>query len=169
MPKENIRLQVSFTVAGNNKQQEYNYTTDSTGQAYFKLDTDSWNHSSSVYVRAIYKQGEMTYKSGFLQPVHRTADKWLNPFYSKSNSFLRIQTIRAELNCNTEQTVQADYIIFGNELENEADHVTFRYLVMSKGEIVLKGLKEVPIGDRKGKRLTSCYSTAHILKHAYST
>ncbi|XP_064415024.1 alpha-2-macroglobulin-like [Latimeria chalumnae] len=148
LPKENIHLLVSFIVAGKEIEQEYNYTTDSSGRAYFTLDTSSWNQST-VSLRASFKQTEMSYVPGLIQPRHNAAHTQLNPFYSKSNSFLKIQPIRAELSCGTKQTVQADYIIFGNELENKADHVTFRYLVMSKGEIVLEGHKEVPIGDRR--------------------
>ncbi|XP_064415025.1 alpha-2-macroglobulin-like [Latimeria chalumnae] len=148
LPKENIRLLVSFTVARKKIEQEYNYATDSSGRAYFTLDTSSWNQST-VSLSASFKQTEMSYVPGLIQPRHNAAHTQLNPFYSKSNSFLKIQPIRAELRCGTKQTVQADYIIFGNELENKADHVTFRYLVMSKGEIVLEGHKEVPIGDRR--------------------
>nr|XP_014339768.1 PREDICTED: alpha-1-macroglobulin-like [Latimeria chalumnae] len=53
LPKENIRLLVSFTVARKKIEQEYNYATDSSGRAYFTLDTSSWNQSTvSLSVRA---------------------------------------------------------------------------------------------------------------------
>lgn len=61
--------------------------------------------------------------------VHDEAFRWLHPFYSESNSFLEIQNVDSELPCDKDQEVLVDYILDRKELDPEANHLDFYYLV----------------------------------------
>jgi len=57
---------------------------------------------------------------------------WLKLFYSESNSFLEIKARDDVIPCDQEQEVQVDYILDGNKLSSEGDHIDFYYLVSTE-------------------------------------
>ncbi|XP_054858472.1 alpha-2-macroglobulin-like protein 1 [Eublepharis macularius] len=138
---------IYLTVDVNDVETHLPYTTDENGEVHFSLDTAGWKEtlvslrgrSSIVNVSAE--------DAGDLEIVRKEAFTWLKPFYSESNSFLEIQHVEEELPCGKDQEVLVDYILDRKELGPNADHVDFYYLVVSRGNIVLSGQKQVPIGQ----------------------
>lgn len=61
--------------------------------------------------------------------IRGEAFNWLKPFYSESNSFLEIQQVEDTLPCGEDLEVWVDYILDRKELDPEAAHVDFQYLV----------------------------------------
>ncbi|KAM6475570.1 alpha-2-macroglobulin-like protein 1 isoform 2-T2 [Liasis olivaceus] len=121
------------------------YITDEDGTAYFSLDTTAWN-DTMVSIKATNTFGNKT-EEQIAQMSNSEDYKWLKPFYSESNSFLEIQHVEGELPCGKDQEVLVDYILDRKELDPEADHIDFYYLVVSRGKIVSSGQKQVPIGQ----------------------
>nr|XP_014351915.1 PREDICTED: alpha-2-macroglobulin [Latimeria chalumnae] len=146
IPNEKIYLLVIRITEEGRIKNWYNYTTDGVGQAYFELNTRLWA-GDTVSLEAKMKSHDLNSDSEVIT-WHRSAIMKIQPFYSKSNSFLKVHRIRGELSCDTEQTIQADYI-YGKVFENKADHIDFCYLVMSKGGIVLEGHKEISTGNSR--------------------
>ncbi|XP_060092275.1 alpha-2-macroglobulin-like protein 1 [Heteronotia binoei] len=137
---------VYLTVEVNDVETHFPYVTDENGDVHFSLDTTNWNNTL-VSIRGRHSIENVT--QGDIAStirIYLEAFNWLKPFYSESNSFLEIQHVEEELPCGKEQEVLVDYIIDRKELGPEADHVDFYYLVVSRGRIVSRGQKEVPIG-----------------------
>ncbi|KAE8589584.1 hypothetical protein XENTR_v10017632 [Xenopus tropicalis] len=100
--------------------------TDANGIARFTLDTSEWNDMVSLTGKFSLEDGDDMF----------VALNWLFPFYSESNSFLKVQTVAEDLLCSTKQSVSVEYTIDKNELDPESDHLSFFYILMSKGEII---------------------------------
>ncbi|XP_031761607.1 alpha-2-macroglobulin-like protein 1 [Xenopus tropicalis] len=93
--------------------------TDENGMARFSLDTSDWNDMVSLTGRISFEEG-----AGYFRAL-----QWLFPFYSESNSFLKVQTVAEDLLCSTKQSVSVEYTIDKNELDPESDHLSFFYIV----------------------------------------
>ncbi|XP_041426095.1 alpha-2-macroglobulin-like protein 1 [Xenopus laevis] len=100
--------------------------TDENGIARFTLDTSEWNDMVSL-------TGKISLEDGEDQSM---ALNWLFPFYSESNSFIKVQTIGEDLLCSTKQSVSVEYIIDRKELDPKSDHLSFFYILMSKRAII---------------------------------
>ncbi|XP_029436364.1 alpha-2-macroglobulin-like protein 1 isoform X2 [Rhinatrema bivittatum] len=120
------------------------YVTDETGRADFTLDTSHWD--ARVFLKAKYTLEESQYEYGKVSPYHADGILNLEPFFSKSKSFLKIQSQEDPIPCQKEQEVVVDYIIQHKELGEDADRVTFMYLVASSRGLTLFGSKDVMVG-----------------------
>ncbi|KAJ1122249.1 hypothetical protein NDU88_000748 [Pleurodeles waltl] len=103
------------------------YKTDDSGRAFFCLDTCDWSYPVSL--RGSFKAQWQQWDYEKVVPRYQNAFLHLKPFYSKSKSFLKIQSVRGELPCGRTQHVQVDYIIQRNELHEDAKHMDLHYVV----------------------------------------
>ncbi|KAK7883167.1 hypothetical protein WMY93_029341 [Mugilogobius chulae] len=111
--------------------------TDNKGMASFSLDTSLWNNSISIHASSLEPgKRESSYVHNLRSPEYRPAVVVVSPFYSKSNSFLKIKQNEGKFRCNKEGAIRAEYIIQGKELKEGQETLDFFYLVMSKGSIV---------------------------------
>ncbi|NWS84241.1 OVOS protein, partial [Toxostoma redivivum] len=119
-----------------------NYTTDKNGTAAFSIDTSNYFDPSL----------KLTVK----QAPHECADfVWgidnepqasflVRRFYSRTNSFLKIEPVTEELSCGQQQTINVHYVL-NREGYSNTTHANFYYVVMTQGKITLSGQKQVSI------------------------
>ncbi|XP_028825882.1 alpha-2-macroglobulin-like protein 1 [Denticeps clupeoides] len=125
-------------------------TTNNNGLAYFSLDTSLWN-SSQVYLKVDLISAQEKKTSGSTFSRYSFAEIFLNSFYSKSKSFVRLRRQDGSLSCETDSTIRASYIIQGDELKSSQESLDFYYLVLSKGRTVQHGLLTVTVRDTVNK------------------
>ncbi|XP_042303669.1 alpha-2-macroglobulin-like protein 1 [Sceloporus undulatus] len=135
---------VYVTVDVNDIQTHIPFVTDEDGIVSFSLDTTDWK-DTLVSLWARYSIENVTQVEAAWRARHEDLI-WLKPFFSESNSFLEIQHVDEALPCGKAQEILVDYILDHNELDPEADHLDFYFLVISKGRIVSSGQQEVPVG-----------------------
>ncbi|KAH0628649.1 hypothetical protein JD844_010037 [Phrynosoma platyrhinos] len=137
---------VYLTVDVNDVETHLSYVTDDNGEVHFSLDTTEWKNSPvALRGRSIIYNVTQPDASD-VETIRNEAFRWVKPFYSESNSFLEIKHVDEELPCGKDQEVLVDYILDWKELDPEADHVDFYYLVVSRGRIIYSGQKQVPVG-----------------------
>ncbi|XP_067221217.1 alpha-2-macroglobulin-like protein 1 [Chanodichthys erythropterus] len=139
--------------------------TDINGTASFSFNTSDWSEKP-VSLRA-YHKGEQTdccpfrhYPSSYL---------YVEPFHSKSKSFLTLMKAPEKLSCNSDATVVASYIIQGNVLKPDQKTLDFFYIVLSKGSMAQNGRLSVsvtPGKENKGELTFSLKKTAALTPFA---
>ncbi|XP_034024094.1 alpha-2-macroglobulin isoform X2 [Thalassophryne amazonica] len=122
--------------------------TDKNGMASFSLDTSLWKNSVSLKASAKMKDNDNLYLPNMRLPEYRSAYHHVSPFYSKSNSFLKLMQFDEVMACGKDAAVRAQYIIQGEELKKGEEVINLFYLVMSKGTIVQHGL--IPVDVKVG-------------------
>ncbi|KAG8435785.1 hypothetical protein GDO86_013650 [Hymenochirus boettgeri] len=122
--------EIYLTVNVDEVDTNYTLRTDDEGLARFSLDTSEWNDMVSL-------MGKFSLVDEKLNAYSR-AFVWVFPLYSESNSFITVEKI-TELKCGTVQLLPVQYIIDKKELDPESDHLSFYYILMSKGQIVDAG------------------------------
>ncbi|XP_062827460.1 alpha-2-macroglobulin-like protein 1 isoform X2 [Anolis carolinensis] len=135
---------IYLTVDVDDEQTHMPFITDENGIVDFSLDTTNWK-DTLVSLWARYSLENATQ----LETVQRLDNEdlaWLKPFYSESNSFLEIQFVEESLSCDKDNEILVDYIIDRKEIDPEADHIDFYFLVIVKGRIISSGQKQVPVG-----------------------
>nr|XP_014351977.1 PREDICTED: alpha-2-macroglobulin [Latimeria chalumnae] len=160
LPNETISLVITI----NDEATTQNYTTDNSGNVYFKLDTTSWGNNT-VELEAKLAQEDKMRKYGRNRPWYGRSFLIVKPFHPESGNILVIQPILSELSCDTEQAVQVDYRLRRKEFGKSISAVDFYYLVTSKGEIILEGHKELALSDKEemnGMFSVSLPVTAHL-------
>ncbi|MGH0169408.1 UNVERIFIED_CONTAM: hypothetical protein FKN15_001442 [Acipenser sinensis] len=140
LPHEKVHLIIRW----HNHTETTNFTTDSRGLVPISLDTSSWD-TQSVRLQARYSLLDNVFDYQLVRPTYGIADLWLNPFYSKSKSFLKIQENEGKLQCGEEAPISIVYIIQGEELAKGAGFMDFYYLVLAKGSIARNGRVGVPM------------------------
>ncbi|XP_039619902.1 alpha-2-macroglobulin-like protein 1 [Polypterus senegalus] len=120
--------------------------TDGNGAAFFSLNTSSWGNDI-INLQAYYKKDKETFTHGLIFPRYNIAFLFLKPFYSKSKSFVKIQDLNGELECETEAKIITDYIIKRDELQEGATFVEFFYQVVAKGGIAISGRLQTHLKD----------------------
>uniref|UniRef100_A0A803TK12 Alpha-2-macroglobulin-like protein 1 n=1 Tax=Anolis carolinensis TaxID=28377 RepID=A0A803TK12_ANOCA len=127
------------------------YITDDNGEVHFSLDTTEWKVFPVALRVSLYDASDF-------MTIFNEDFKWVKPFYSESNSFLEIRQVEEELPCGKDQEVLVDYILDRKELDPEADHVDFYYLVVSKDRIVSTGQKQVQVGKDESLKGTFSFT-----------
>ncbi|XP_077467102.1 alpha-2-macroglobulin-like protein 1 [Stigmatopora argus] len=127
---------------------KFTLITNTDGLASFSLDTSNWK--GYVNLQASSKKNRETYTSvpGIRTPDYRDAYHSISPFYSKSNSYLKLMKVNEKIPCDKDATVQAQYIIQGEALSKGQEILDFYYLVMSKGAMVQHG--RIPVAVKVG-------------------
>ncbi|XP_074915917.1 alpha-2-macroglobulin-like protein 1 [Chelonoidis abingdonii] len=129
LKNEKLQLFVSY----GDVRQNQTFLTDESGRASFELDTSGW--TGRVTLRGHFKQVDRSSVFGRVSPSYLDAHRNLEPFYSKSQSFLKIRWLGGVLPCDQAQQLQVDYIIAREVLGNESRSLDFIFLVVAKGAI----------------------------------
>ncbi|RVE75123.1 hypothetical protein OJAV_G00013720 [Oryzias javanicus] len=122
--------------------------TDQNGLATFSLDTSSWLESVSLSATTIEKDKNEQTVPGVRFPDYGTAYHYVTRFYSKSKSFVGLIGDSVDLPCDKDGSLQAQYIIQGEELQKGQRSLTFFYMVESKGSVVQQGTVQVAVRHR---------------------
>ncbi|XP_032603201.3 ovostatin [Taeniopygia guttata] len=125
-----------------------NYTTDKNGVAAFSIDTSNFFDPS---LKLTIKQAPDECADFFWRIDNEPKDSFIvRRFYSRTNSFLKIEPVTEELSCGQQRTVNVHYVLNREGYRNPT-YTNFYYIVMTQGKIVLSGLKQVSIsGDSRG-------------------
>ncbi|XP_075072197.1 alpha-2-macroglobulin-like protein 1 [Mixophyes fleayi] len=115
--------------------------TNEKGQASFTLNTTDWK--GTVFLRVKTSLENRVHIFGTVHALYGFDNLRLSPFYSRSNSFLKLHSMDRVLPCEGTQEVQVEYIIKHRELEKEAKQIDLHYLVTSKGSIQDSGSLEI--------------------------
>ncbi|XP_023563169.1 ovostatin-like [Octodon degus] len=137
IPNEVIQLHLAEKNVGN-------YTTDTHGIARFSLDTSKITYPN-ITLTATYKDNENCKAHGWVLPEYPKAKYFVKRFYSRTNSFLKIVPDKEELRCNQRKEVPVHYLLNMGDLEQKSYTVSFNYLVISKGVIILHGQQKIQI------------------------
>ncbi|KAH1174289.1 hypothetical protein KIL84_002433, partial [Mauremys mutica] len=129
LKNEKLQLFVSY----GDVKQDQTFLTDESGRASFELDTSGW--TGRVTLRGHFKQVDGSSVFGRVSPSYPDAHRNLEPFYSKSQSFLKIRWLGGVLPCDQAQQLQVDYIIAREALGNGSRSLEFIFLVVAKGAI----------------------------------
>ncbi|XP_034611566.1 alpha-2-macroglobulin-like protein 1 isoform X5 [Trachemys scripta elegans] len=129
LKNEKLQLFVSYGVV----RQDQTFLTDESGRASFELDTSGW--TERVTLRGHFKKVDHSSVYGRVSPSYPDAHRNLEPFYSKSQSFLNIRSLGGVLPCDQAQQLQVDYIIAREALGNGSRSLDFIFLVVAKGAI----------------------------------
>ncbi|XP_044855879.1 alpha-2-macroglobulin-like protein 1 [Mauremys mutica] len=128
---KNEKLQLFVSYGDENKNQTF--LTDESGRASFELDTSGW--TGWVTLRGRFKQVNDSAEHDRVSPSYPDAHHNLQPFYSKSQSFLKIRGLGEGLPCDQAQQLQVDYVIAREALGNGSRSLEFIFLVVAKGAI----------------------------------
>ncbi|KAJ1122194.1 hypothetical protein NDU88_000697 [Pleurodeles waltl] len=120
-----------------------NYTTDQEGKACFSVDTSS-HTSLSLSIRVSYKDTTYCGDSRWVYPSYNGDNHMAKYFYSKSNSYVKIQPIYDILEADHTQVITVHYILSSEGL-GESKEVDFHYLLMSKGGITKHGKHTIDV------------------------
>ncbi|NXX32326.1 OVOS protein, partial [Nicator chloris] len=120
------------------------YTTDKNGTVAFSIDTSNFFDPS---FKLTAKQAPAECED-FIWGIDNEpkASFLVRRFYSRTNSFLKIEPVTEELSCGQQRTISAHYVL-NREGYGNATHANFYYVVMTKGKIALSGQKQVSISD----------------------
>ncbi|OXB53663.1 hypothetical protein ASZ78_013716 [Callipepla squamata] len=126
-----------------NGEYQANYTTDENGTAAFSLDTSNF-FNPSVKLRATQAPDDCEDLFMWRNDHESQALFFVRRFYSRTNSFVRIEPVREKVSCGQQKMINIYYVLSRNRYTN-ATHTDFYYVVMAKGQIVLSGQKQVRI------------------------
>ncbi|XP_075996556.1 alpha-2-macroglobulin-P isoform X2 [Genypterus blacodes] len=149
---------VYLFVSASEVTQNVTLTTDSRGLSSFSLNTSLWKDSVSLRARSTQEQGSEPYVPDVRRPDYRSAFHSVTAFYSKSRSFVKLMQRSGQISCDGDTTVQAQYILQGEELTKGQEVFVFFYLVMSKGGIVQHG--RIPVAVTAGSVNEGQFSVA---------
>ncbi|XP_010399284.2 ovostatin-like [Corvus cornix cornix] len=116
------------------------YTTDKNGTAAFSIDTSNFfDPSFKLTVQQAPEECE-----DFIWGIHNEpkASFLVQRFYSRTNSFLKIEPVTENLICGQQQMINVHYVL-NREGYSNATHTNFYYVVMTQGKITLSGQKQV--------------------------
>ncbi|NWI57061.1 OVOS protein, partial [Calyptomena viridis] len=117
-----------------------NYTTNKNGTAAFSIDTSNFFdprfkltvNDCADFVWGIHKEPQASF--------------FVRRFYSRTNSFLKIEPVTEKLSCGQQQTINVHYVL-NREGYSNTMYTNFYYVVMTKGKIALSGQKQVNISS----------------------
>ncbi|NWT83043.1 OVOS protein, partial [Lanius ludovicianus] len=118
------------------------YTTDKNGSAAFSIDTSNFFDPS---FKLTVKQAPEEC-ADFIWGIDNKpkASFLVRRFYSRTNSFLKIEPVTEKLSCGQQQMINVHYVLNRDGYSN-ATHTNFYYVVMTQGKITLSGQKQVSI------------------------
>ncbi|XP_067397051.1 alpha-2-macroglobulin-like protein 1, partial [Emydura macquarii macquarii] len=129
LKNEKLKLFVSY----GDVQKKQTFLTDESGRASFELDTSGW--TGKVSLEGKFTKEDPSSVDERVSPGYRDAIHHLEPFYSKSQSFLKIRSLGGELPCDRAQQLQVDYVFARESLGNGSESLDFIFLVVAKGAI----------------------------------
>ncbi|XP_064589426.1 alpha-2-macroglobulin-like protein 1 [Zonotrichia leucophrys gambelii] len=130
--------QVLLSINNKGEKRTQSLLTDSSGRAFFQLDTSGWGDRVSLLAEV---SGTAESQEGSLRP--RGAFLILMPHLSKSGSFLHIRAPRGELPCGHSQLLHVDSIFGKEALGTELRSLDMVFMVLAKGSITSIFRKEI--------------------------
>ncbi|XP_075347875.1 ovostatin-like [Mycteria americana] len=120
-----------------------NYTTDKNGTAAFSIDTSNF---FDPRFKLSVRQAPDDCADFFIwrNDNEPQALFFVRRFYSRTNSFVKIEPVKEKLSCGQQRTINVHYVL---NREGYRNATNFYYVVMTKGKIVLSGQKQVSISD----------------------
>ncbi|NXF08789.1 OVOS protein, partial [Smithornis capensis] len=121
-----------------------NYTTNKNGTAAFSIDTS--NFFDPRFKLTVREAPDDC--ADFIWGTHEEprASFFVQRFYSRTNSFLKIEPVTEKLSCGQQRTINVYYVL-NREGYSNAMYTNFYYVVMTKGKITLSGQKQVSISS----------------------
>ncbi|XP_053360073.1 alpha-2-macroglobulin-like protein 1 [Clarias gariepinus] len=137
MRKKVVHLTVTH---GNNKHSDQKLVTDNKGIAEFSLNTQQWG-ANPVSVQARYETTGTPAPVGKnqLTPHYPSPSLSLQPFYSKSQSFIKLYSSSMAFSCHQNGVIRAQYMIHNSALRPNQNTLSFFYMVINKGQLVQQG------------------------------
>ncbi|KFQ45627.1 Ovostatin, partial [Nestor notabilis] len=120
-----------------------NYTTNKNGTAAFSIDTSNF-FDPSFKLRVRQAPDDCADFFIWRNDNEPQALFFVRRFYSRTNSFVKIEPVKEKLSCGQQQMINVHYIL-NKESYRNAGHANFYYVVMTKGKIILSGQKQVNI------------------------
>ncbi|XP_062975072.1 ovostatin-like isoform X2 [Elgaria multicarinata webbii] len=131
-----------------------NFTTGKDGSAPFSIDTSDL-FEARYKLRAFYQPDQCT-DYGWLETYQPESVYYIQRFFSRTDSFVKIEPVLEELPCGQEKPITVHYILNKYQYQDtEPNDIIFSYILMAKGKIVDSGKQQVSI--RAGQ-----YSTTSI-------
>ncbi|CAM4441061.1 unnamed protein product [Caretta caretta] len=125
-----------------NEKHVADYITNENGTARFSIDTSEF-FEPSFKLRATYATDDCR-DLGWMDTYESQTTYYIQRFYSRTNSFVKLEQVPETLNCGQQKRIMVHYIL-NKEGYRDATSVNFYYVVMSKGKIVLNGQQQVSI------------------------
>ncbi|XP_060736637.1 alpha-2-macroglobulin-like protein 1 isoform X2 [Tachysurus vachellii] len=134
------RKVVYLTISYTDKSSVRKLVTNDKGIAKFSLDTQSWG-LNQVSLQAQYEttQRPVISEINRIIPQYQSAFLSLQPFYSRSQSFIKLRSCSAPLSCIKKAVVRAQYRIHNSALAPGQRTISFFYIVLNKGHLVQQG------------------------------
>ncbi|XP_067412400.1 alpha-2-macroglobulin-like protein 1 [Emydura macquarii macquarii] len=129
LKNEKLKLFVSY----GDVRKKQTFLTDESGRASFELDTSGWTGKVSLEGRFPKEDPSSVDECDYC--IQWSFCRYLNPFYSKSQNFLKIRSLGGELPCDRAQQLQVDYIFARESLGNGSESLDFIFLVVAKRAI----------------------------------
>ncbi|NXF32867.1 OVOS protein, partial [Nyctibius bracteatus] len=120
-----------------------NYTTDKNGTAAFSIDTSNF-FDPSFKLRARQAPDDCADFFIWRNDNEPQALFFVRRFYSRTNSFVKIELVKEKLSCGQQRRISVHYVL-NREGYMNTSHTNFYYVVMTKGKIILSGQKQVNI------------------------
>uniref|UniRef100_K7F708 Alpha-2-macroglobulin bait region domain-containing protein n=1 Tax=Pelodiscus sinensis TaxID=13735 RepID=K7F708_PELSI len=142
LKNETLRLFVSSGDISENQ----TFLTDESGRASFTLDTSGW--TGTVALRGNFKQAGPSEEHDGVSPCYPDAHHRVEPFYSRSRSFLKIRRLGGELPCNQVQWLHVDYVLAREALGRGSKSLDFIFLQSSRGQMVFSQIKNLEAEEK---------------------
>ncbi|XP_009876792.1 PREDICTED: ovostatin-like [Apaloderma vittatum] len=122
-----------------------NYTTDKNGIAAFSIDTSNFFDPN---FKLIARQAPDDCADFFIwrNDNEPHASFFVHRFYSRTNSFVKIEPVNEKLSCGQQRTINVHYVL-NREGYRNGRHADFYHGAMAKGKIILSGQKQVNISS----------------------
>ncbi|XP_007428599.1 ovostatin-like isoform X1 [Python bivittatus] len=121
-----------------------NYTTDINGTAQFSIETSNL-FEPRYKLRAFYQSDQCT-DYGWLDAYQPEVVYYIQRFFSRSGSFVKIEPVLEELPCGKQKSVTVHYILNKEQYKDiQTTSVNFYAILVTKGKIVDGGKQEVSI------------------------
>ncbi|TTQ23542.1 Alpha-2-macroglobulin-like protein 1 [Bagarius yarrelli] len=155
------RRPVYLTLTYNNTNQYQKLTTDDNGIAKFSAETKQWGQEQ-VSIKADYSKTEKPYEyvENKLTPYYAPGYHWLQPFYSRSKSYITIEPKSTPLSCENVTNVEFDYMI----KDKNNRKISFFYMVMSRGHLVYEGRVSVDVKPKSEIKGTASFRLTNVNK-----
>ncbi|NXJ71585.1 OVOS protein, partial [Rostratula benghalensis] len=118
-----------------------NYTTDNNGTAAFFINTSNF-FDPNFKLRAREAPDDCADFFIWNNDNEPQSSFLVRRFYSRTNSFVKIEPLKETLSCGQQQRINIHYVLNRQGYRN-ASHTNFYYVVMTKGKIILSGQKQV--------------------------
>ncbi|XP_058246392.1 alpha-2-macroglobulin-like protein 1 [Hemibagrus wyckioides] len=123
----------------NVKNSLWRLVTNDKGIAKFTLSTQSWGlEPVSLQAQFEMPSRQVAYSENQLTPQYPNAYLRLQPFYSKSRSFITLRSSSKHFPCDKKAVIEARYMIRDSTLSHQTT-LSFFYMVMSRGHLVQQG------------------------------